>query len=418
MKGGNVASAGVKGVFAGVSRVAFNVLYRAFCIGGRRNEVLFVSRKSDTPSYDYLECGAAFEKRGMKSVYLSAHFKKSAVASYFVLVMKELYHLARCKVCVIDRYDPVVSLLDFKCQPARRGSADGGLVGDAHSDSSVQGEFPVEPVVVQLWHAFGAYKKFGYQCVDIAEGHSSVETSQFKIHRNNSWVVCSGEGSRRAFAEAFNCPMERVVPLSRPEYRKLLDLREKDARDEAESVGIDECRVKNRAEKLMVMFAPTIRKYDAAADPFGQLKRSDFQERYLRDFDVLWSDHPLVAGADAKGDIPKGLQDAQLVVTDYSSIVYEAYLLNKMVCFYVPDIDHYRKSPGLNVDPEVACPSLVAKSPQQLAEKLRVYAADPTIYPWNEFANFIGDAFAGCGSDPATDLVDFLEERYPDLCTR
>ena len=197
-----------KAVFTYVSRAAFNSLYRLFGLFGRRDEVLFVSRKSGEPSYDYVECGKAFSAQGYELVYLSQHFKKSSVLAYAGLVLRELYHLARCRVCVIDRYDPVISLLDFKCEPTELRDA-------------LHLEFPSEPIVIQLWHAFGAFKKFGYQALDIAEGHSSDEAALFRIHRNNSWVICSGEGARKAFAEAFACPIERVLPLGRPEYRSI-----------------------------------------------------------------------------------------------------------------------------------------------------------------------------------------------------
>ncbi len=416
-----MATSEAKGKFANAARGAFNGLYRMFRMGGRRNEVLFVSRKSDAPSYDYLECGAAFERCGLKPVYLSSHFKGSSALGYAGLVMKELYHLAHCKVCVIDRYDPVVSMLNFKCESEPESNA-------AHN------ELPVEPVVVQLWHAFGAFKKFGFQSLDVAEGHSSAEAEQFQIHRNNSWVVCSGEGAREAFAEAFGCPVQRVVPLSRPEYRKIIQLRDQLAgAGEAAAAagaanaaptavggapGATAARAAAHPAKPIVMFAPTIRKYDRAMNPFQDLKRNGFEDYYAQGYNVQWSDHPLVAGADAKGDVPEGLLYSQVVVTDYSSIVYEAYLLNKMVCFYVPDIEHYKVSPGLNINPEDLCPDLVAKTEMELDQKLRGWLSHPETYPWAQLDNFVGDAFAGSGPDPAADLVAFLGEKYPGLLGR
>lgn len=384
-------SPNAKGMLADVARSSFNGLYRLFSVFGRRDEVLFVSRKSDEPSYDYLECGAAFEERGLKPVYLSQHFKSSSVRAYAGLVLKELYHLARCKVCVIDRYDPVVSLINFKCESGVRTKAGNN-------------EFPTEPVVIQLWHAFGAFKKFGCQSLDVAEGHSSEEASRFSIHRNNSWVVCSGEGARAAFAEAFDCPIERVVPLSRPEYRKLLNLRRSSVVGES-----------GELDKPVALFAPTIRKYDKALNPFEDLRRNNFEAFYAGKYRIEWSDHPLAAGDDAKGDVPVALLSASIVVTDYSSIVYEAFLLGKMALFYVPDIAHYRKSPGLNIDPQEKCPSLVARTEEELDEKIRAWTECPEEYPWQEFQNFIGQAFEGSGFDPAADLVSFIQQEYPDL---
>lgn len=384
----------LKQVVVCVLRAMFNGLYRLFELLGRRDEVLFVSRKSGEPSYDYLECGKAFSSRGYKTVYLSQHFKMSSVVAYAGLVLQELYHLSRCKVCIIDRFDPVVSLLDFKCEST-----------SLHDARHL--EFPSVPVVVQLWHAFGAFKKFGYQAIDVAEGHSSAEASLFKIHRNNSWVICSGEGARIAFAEAFACPIERVIPLGRPEYRKLCDMRSASQLEVAPEGFL-------KVAKLKVLFAPTIRKYDKTTDPFSELKRRTDQVFISDNYEIAWSLHPLSAEKDAGGDVPVGLIDADVVITDYSSIVYEAYLLDKLVGFYVPDINYYRSSPGLNVDPTVLCPGLVADNPDALASLLEAWTTDRSLYPYDQLQRFVGDAFKGCSTNPAEDIAAFAIRSVED----
>lgn len=375
----------LKKAAVGTARAVFNGLYRIFCLQRRRDEVLFVSRKSGNPSYDYVECGKAFCARGYKPVFLSQHLKKSAVVAYTGLVLRELYHLARCKVCVIDRYDPVVSLLDLKCEPT-----------DLHDAQHL--EFPIEPVVIQLWHAFGSFKKFGYQALDVAEGHSSEEAALFRIHRNNSWVICSGEGARKAFAEAFACPVERVVPIGRPEYHKLCDMR---ARMQAKGPRYD------GMAKPAVLIAPTIRKYDKAADPFVEFQRCEKRLFQSERYNIAWSVHPLTAGKDAGGDVPLSLIDADIVITDYSSIVYEAYLLGKLVGFYIPDIQYYRSSPGLNADPALLCPRLAADNPDALAKMLDAWIQDRSSYPYDELERFVAGAFANCSDDPAADVADF-----------
>lgn len=384
----------VKAVFAYVSRAAFNSLYRLFGLFGRRDEVLFVSRKSGEPSYDYMECGKAFSAQGYEPVYLSQHLKKSSVLAYAGLVLRELYHLARCRVCVIDRYDPVISLLDFTCEPTELRDA-------------LHLEFPSEPIVIQLWHAFGAFKKFGYQALDIAEGHSSDEATLFRIHRNNSWVICSGEGARKAFAEAFACPIERVLPLGRPEYRKLRDMR---GATRSAKVG----KSSGTGAKCTVLFAPTIRKYDNAVDPFADLCNTADQVFQSSKYEVVWSAHPLTTGKDAGGNVPTSLIDADIVITDYSSIVYEAYLLGKMVGFYTPDIAHYRLSPGLNADPALLCPGITASSPRELADLLEQWSTDSEMYPFDELKQFIGNSFVGCSSNPAEDIVSFAIARVKE----
>ena len=378
----------LKTVAVHVAAGAFNGLYKLFCLGGRRDEALFVSRKANKPSYDYLECGAAFERRGLAPVYLTQKLGAKTVLPYAWLALKEIYHLARCKVCVVDRYDPIVCLINFKCDAV-----------SAHEAEALHHDFPSQPIVVQLWHAFGAFKKFGCQALDIAEGHSTQEAMLFKIHRNYSWVACSGEGARKAFAEAFACPVERVVPLSRPTQRRLKEL-----------AG----EVRRADGKPVVLFAPTIRKYDKSVHPVQDLMEHEGELFADEPYEVRWALHPLESGKEAAGGVPEHVLQADYVVTDYSSIVYEAYLLGKRVAFFVPDIDYYLKSPGLNVDPTKVCPGLCAQDQETLLRKLRAWAEDPAAYPQGELDAFVGGMFEGSGDDPAEDLARFVMGKLSD----
>lgn len=364
----------------------FNGLYKLFCLGKRRDEVLFVSRKADAPSYDYLECGAAFKQRGLAPVYLTQRLGAKTVFPYAWLVLREIYHLARCRVCVIDRYDPVVCLINFACEAPTAAEA-----------LALHHDFPREPVVVQLWHAFGAFKKFGYQALDIAEGHSTEEAMLFKIHRNYSRVVCSGEGARAGFAEAFACPKERVVPLSRPTQRRMRELAQQAAAEQTPA-----------SRKPVVLFAPTIRKYDKAAHPVQDLMERAGELFAQAPYETRWALHPLESGKEAAGGVPAHVLEADFVVTDYSSIVYEAYLLGKRVVFFVPDIEHYRLSPGLNIDPTNVCPKLCAPTQDELLAMLETWAQHPETYPHEQLERFIDGAFEGSGEDPAADIADFV----------
>lgn len=365
--------------------VIFNGLYRLFCLGGRRDEVLFVSRKANEPSYDYRECAKAFERQGLTPVFLTQKLGSKTIVPYAGLVLRQIWHLARCRVCVVDRYDPIVGLIDFKCEQPKSAEA-----------KALHHDFPKEPVIIQLWHAFGAFKKFGYQALDIPEGHSTQEAMLFKIHRNYSWVVCSGEGARRAFAEAFACPVERVVPLSRPTQRRLKELG---------------AAARPSRERPVVLFAPTIRKYDKTVHPVQDLMEREGELFANAPYEVRWALHPLETGKEASGGVPRHVLDADYVVTDYSSIVYEAYLLGKRVAFFVPDIEYYLTSPGLNIDPTRVCPELCAVTESELLEKLACWAKDPASYPQQQLEAFIDGAFEGSGDDPAEDLARFVESK-------
>ena len=101
----------MKAAFASLARWFFKASYRICCFLPRRNEVLFLSRQVDEPGYNFRSLGSEFQRRGWIVSYLTKRLSKRAVASYSFHVVREIYHLARCRVCVLDRYDPVVGLL-------------------------------------------------------------------------------------------------------------------------------------------------------------------------------------------------------------------------------------------------------------------------------------------------------------------
>lgn len=396
----------------GIAKGTFNVIYRLASSKERRNEVVFLSRQADEPRYDFVQLAEAFRKRGWQT---TMHLKKVRTRNlpvYAFHVLKELRLLGRCKLAVLDRYDPVVSLVDFDCEtPVQDGPPD-----------RPNREFPVKPVVIQLWHAYGAFKKFGYQSVDTIEGHSADFTSTFRIHRNYSWAVCSGAGARADFAEAFGCPESRVVAMDRPEYDELA----RQAKRRSEMQAQRTAELDEGARPYQILVAPTLRISGESSHPVRDLyaNRENLQADVRRklndlgkpdvDFEIGFSFHPLEEDLPAPSNVSEQLLSCDCLVTDYSSIVYEAYLLKVPVLFYVPDLDEYRSSPGLNADPGQRCPDLCSFDASQLAAQLARLAADPGGYPDSELNAFAASAFAidvpriGSAADR---LADFAIEK-------
>jgi CDP-ribitol ribitolphosphotransferase len=58
---------------------------------------------------------------------------------------------------------------------------------------------------------------------------------------------------------------------------------------------------------------------------------------------------------------------ADIVVTDYSSLAIAAALTGKPLYYYIYDIEEYRRSPGLNIDPEYEYGRYAARSADELA---------------------------------------------------
>ena len=99
------------------------------------------------------------------------------------------------------------------------------------------------------------------------------------------------------------------------------------------------------------------------------------------------------------------LHSADYVITDYSTVAFEAGYANRRVLFYVPDIEEYRSSPGLNVDPMAELPTLSSTSARELADI--VLEARP--YDAAAFASFMEAQSDGVGDGSIQRIVDALE---------
>ena len=84
------------------------------------------------------------------------------------------------------------------------------------NDSSyLIGSLPLRPQtkVIQLWHACGAFKRFGYSLTGKKFGAKKKELDRFPLYRNISLVTVSSPEVRWAYADAFSLPLEKILPV-------------------------------------------------------------------------------------------------------------------------------------------------------------------------------------------------------------
>ena len=212
--------------------------------------------------------------------------------------------------------------------------------------------------VVQLWHAFGAVKQFGWQIVGKPGGRTREQAEQLRMHRNYDVVVAAGPGATEAFAAGFDLPPQRIKPWGVP----LMDVLNGE---------VDAANAKRRLEQLRreypalassavkVLYAPTFRKGAQGAAAAEQAVRELASALGDAGCELIMCPHPVFATREHPQNVTvvQGQRSAHLlgavdyVVTDYSSVAYEAGFAGKPVLFYCPDIAEYRAENGLNMDP-------------------------------------------------------------------
>ena len=79
--------------------------------------------------------------------------------------------------------------------------------------------FKKEVVITQLWHAEGAFKKFGF---DINQPEA-VRNAERAANDKLTYVVCSSEGVRDIYAKAFGISKQQVLNLGAPRCDYLVE---------------------------------------------------------------------------------------------------------------------------------------------------------------------------------------------------
>jgi len=237
-----------------------------------------------------------------------------------------------------------------------------------------------DTVVIQTWHASGAFKKIGYSVLGRTFGASSTLVRQVRIHSNYTYCLIASKNAIPAYAEAFGQPAERFVSLGIPRTDLFFD---------AANVARTAVKLRERyrlpADKRVILYAPTFKGTSTHAAAY----HDDLDLRVMRDllgddYVLLLRLHPFVARsltipADL-GDFARNVSDyrdinelmlvSDVLVTDYSSAIFEYSLLERPMAFLAPDHEAYEAERGFYFDYASEVPGPVFDSTEALAHYL------------------------------------------------
>lgn len=200
--------------------------------------------------------------------------------------------------------------------------------------------------VTQLWHAMGAFKKFG---LDVPQPED-IRRRELEIYAKYDRIICSSADIVDIYAGAFGADRSRVLPLGSLTGDLLLE-----RAGEADSLKAGfralhpEC-----AGKKLILYAPTFRD-DPERDAvfLDSFDFSLFLKELGGEYALLLRLHPQIHPSFA---VPDGVIDltahpdaaglavtADALITDYSSICMDFVLLGKPCFFFAPDLSIYEK---------------------------------------------------------------------------
>ncbi|MCL2106310.1 MAG: CDP-glycerol glycerophosphotransferase family protein [Oscillospiraceae bacterium] len=206
--------------------------------------------------------------------------------------------------------------------------------------------------LVQLWHGCGAFKKWGYSTAALDWGASTRELRWLPMHQSYTHVCVSAPAVIPYYADAFHCREEIIHPWGAPRT------------DFFFRPGIAaQCRREVLARfpeiggRSIVLYAPTFRGNStiSARHHDDCLDYALLTERLGADCALLLKPHPRVrepipAPAPAATPFVFDARDlpietllcaADLVISDYSSLIFEYALLGRPMLFYAYDLEEY-----------------------------------------------------------------------------
>lgn len=242
-----------------------------------------------------------------------------------------------------------------------------------------------ETKLIQLWHACGAFKKWGNSVAEKEFGDSKKDLEQYSGHRNYSLVPVSGDAVCWAYVEAFG--LESNPSVVKPLGVSRTDVYFSEERRQNAIAALqrfDENIMQGSMKgRKIILYAPTFRGDIKGAKSPDQLDLKELSR--LRDeYVVLVKQHPFVKDefvveeeykdfcVDVQSEltIEELLLVADVCVTDYSSIIFEYSLMKRPMLFFAYDVEDYYDERGFYYPYEEFVPGPIVPTTKELVYQI------------------------------------------------
>lgn len=309
------------------------------------NKVLFMSRQTNSRNLDFDLITECISKKhpDIEIVILNRRLEKNIKSKilYFFHMFRQMYHMATSKIIIIDSYSILVSILNQR----------------------------QETKVIQIWHALGSLKKFGYSILDKKEGRDAKIAKIMNMHKHYDYIVTSSEVSKKYFMEAFDAKSNQMIVLGLPRIDFLCSKSQKIVTKNKFYNIYEECD--NGKENIL--YVPTYRK-TRKIEINKLIKKVNYDKYNL----IIKTHSGLEKIYVNSMKIEKGkyflgtelLHVADYVITDYSAIVYEASIANKPIYFYDYDYNNYTEDRGFYIDYKREMPGFISRDINKILKNI------------------------------------------------
>ena len=198
--------------------------------------------------------------------------------------------------------------------------------------------------LIQIWHACGSFKCFGLDAPSLLSREQEIRT-----HKRYDLVSVTGEACSEHYASAFGIDKSVIKALGMPRTDDIVN-----KSDEMRSkVYADFPELKN---KKIYLYCPTFREINGQVTQFNPQIDFALLNRELSDDEMfIVCRHPLENKAFFNEKFDKAVDMtgvsttllssvSDVIITDYSSIIFDALLFNVPPLFYCPDYSSYERN--------------------------------------------------------------------------
>lgn len=272
--------------------------------------------------------------------------------------------------------------------------------------------------IVQLWHACGAFKKWGMSTADKKFGATREDIERHPYYGNLSLVTVSSKEISWAYIEAMK--LEETPEVVKPVGVSRTDV----FFDETflmEAHDAVKAAVPGINGRKIILYAPTFRGHVKNATGPDELDIPSMKKVLGDEYALLIKHHPYVTEPPA---IPQGCEDfafmlsgfpidkllasADVCITDYSSIVFEFSLFKRPIAFFAPDISDYNDWRGFYYDYDELTPGPVFSTTEPLIEWISKVSVDFDESEVDEFRERFMGACDGHSTERILEEIDLL----------
>lgn len=353
----------------------FAILYRIFCIFPLKKRQVFLVMTHDAGPEGNVAVFRDYMK-GLNKGY--RFFELRRLDTYFGKSLRKMWHFF-----VVDAYRLARSSYVF---------LDNMFLPMAYF------HFRREVKVVQLWHGTGVIKKIG---ADTNTGH--LKELEYLANQNNTHLIVSSKTTKRIYQKSFSMGESKVHITGMPRSDVFFQKEKQQTFLKHFYEEYPELK-----DKKLVLYAPTFRDWQVE-NPKLAMDVEAFAKKLPGDVVLGLRLHPYVArnyqfSSDVKTVVDfsgyKSLNTllfaTSLLISDYSSIVFEYAALKRPMIFYAYDLENFEENGrGFYWDYENYVPGPVVKEEDVLLQHIKTLLG----MPFEEY-------------DKQYDLMDFLKDTY------